>query len=45
MVDSEYSPDKYKTLKESIGTIIKNPFLITLKQKRFVKIHLKSCCF
>ena len=37
MVDSEYSPDKYKSLKISIGAIIKNPEI-----PRFVPYHLNT---
>ena len=37
MVDSEYSPDNYKSSKISIGAIIKNPEML-----RFVSDHLKT---
>ena len=36
MVDSENSPDNYKTFKISIGAIIKNPEIL-----KFVPDHLK----
>ena len=36
MVDSDNSPDNYKTLKISIGSIIKNP-----KMLKFVPDYLK----
>ena len=37
MVNSEYSPDNYKSSKISIGSIIKNPELL-----RFIPDHLKT---
>ena len=37
MVDSEYCPDNYKSLKISIAAIIKN-----LEVLRFVSDHLKA---
>ena len=37
MVDSEYSPDNYKSSKINIGAIIKNPQML-----RFVSDHLKT---
>ena len=37
MVDSEYSPDNYKSSKISIGAIIKNPDML-----KFVPDHLKT---
>ena len=37
MVDSETSPKNYKTVKISIGTIIKNPEMLKL-----VSDHLKT---
>ena len=37
MVDSEYSPEKYMSLKISIGSIIKNPEMLI-----FVPDHLKT---
>ena len=47
MVDSKYSPDKYKALKISIEEIIKNPEMLRcvpdhFKSKGCVKILLKS---
>ena len=38
MVDSENSPNNYKTLKISIGTIIKSPKMLKLDPD-----HLKIC--
>ena len=38
MVDSEYSPENYKSSKMNIGTII----IITLQVKRFVTDHLNT---
>ena len=48
MVDSEYSPEKYKSLKKNIASIIKNPEMLRfvpdhLKLKRCVKMQLKNC--
>ena len=37
MVDSEYSTDNYKSLKISIGAVIKNPEMI-----KFILDHLKT---
>ena len=38
MVDSEYSPENYKSSKMNIGTII----IITIQVKRFVTDHLNT---
>ena len=48
MVDIEYSTDKYKSLKLSIGAIIKNPEIvrfapIILKLKKCVNMQAKNC--
>ena len=48
MVESEKSTVNYKTLKISIGALIKitemlNPILIALRLKRCVKMQLRSC--
>ena len=48
MVDSENSSDNYKTLRISIGAIIKNPVMLTfvpdlLKTKRMCKNEGRSC--
>ena len=37
MADSDYSTDNYKSLKISIGTVIKNPEMV-----RFIPNHLKT---
>ena len=37
MADSDYSTDNYKSLKISIGTVIKNPEMI-----RFIPYHHKT---
>ena len=37
MVHSEYHPDKNKSLKMSIGAVMKNP-----KMPRFIPDHLKN---
>ena len=49
MVNSDYNPDNYKSLKISIGSIIKNPKMLRyildhLKRKKIVKKQLKNCC-
>ena len=48
MVDSENSPNNYKTLKISIGAIIKSPKMLKLdpdhlKNKNVCKNEVKSC--
>ena len=48
MVDSKCSSDNYKTLKISIGIIIKDPEMLIfvsdpLKTKKCVKMQLKFC--
>ena len=48
MVDSEYSKDNCKSLKASIGAIIKNPEMTRfvprhLKTKKRVNMLLKNC--
>ena len=37
MVDSEYSPNNYKSLKISIGVVIKHPEML-----RYIPDHLKT---
>ena len=49
MVDNECIPDKYKSLKISIGSIIKNPERLRflpdlLEAKNMCKHAVKSCC-
>ena len=49
MVNSDYNPDNYKSLKISIGSIIKNPKMLRyildhLKRKKILKEQLKNCC-
>ena len=48
MVDHKYSTDNFKSLKVSIGAIIKNPEMIKfacdhLKTKKSLNMHLKNC--
>ena len=47
MVEIEYSMDIYKSVKISIGTVMKNPVMLEfvpdhLKTKKCVKMHLKN---
>ena len=50
IVDSEYSPENYKTLKINIGAIIKNPVMLNivvdhLKTKKMCKNPAKKLLF
>ena len=47
MVEIEYSMNIYKSVKISIGTVMKNPVMLEfvpdhLKTKKCVKMHLKN---